>query len=281
METRARVILSDSDIKALVGGVWKGFSKGEIEYAKKLCETHQLNPLTNEIYIIARGKGANRRLMAQVSIDGFRIMAGKHPDYAGQTAPLWCGPDGQWRDVWLEDGPPAACKIGIRRRGIEEPTWTVLTWKEYAPNAGRVAKSMPALMIAKATESLGIRKAFPETFSGLYTTEELDAEGKEPMKPMVVKALATLAAAAGLDADDISAWASTQPASMAGAALEKMVVRLVESIGELPDDTEVEATFLSDTAAEIQKAVKDDDEDALAEAVNRAIAYVQGRGAAV
>lgn len=273
--------LSESDIKALAGGVWKGFSKGELDFAKKLCEQHGLNPLKNEIYVIPRGSGAKRRLMAQVSIDGYRIIAGRHPDYEGQTPVQWCGADGAWLDVWLDaTAPPAAAKVGVYRKGAREPTVAVLTWNEYKDNAGQIAKKMKAHMLAKAAESLALRKAFPDAFSGLYTTEELSAEGKEPMPDYAVTALGTLAEAAGLDRGDIVTWAATQPASMAPAALHKMIVRLAETLQGSFASADAEATFISDAASEMNKAVEDKDVDALAEAVNRAVAYAGGAEAA-
>jgi hypothetical protein len=110
----------------------------------------------------------------QTSIDGFRLIAQRSNEYAGQTVPEWCALDGKWTDVWLSDDAPAAARVGVYRRGFAEALVRTVTWREFGATSA-TWKSMPGLMLAKVAESQALRAAFPMELSGLYTSEEMAA----------------------------------------------------------------------------------------------------------
>jgi phage recombination protein Bet len=155
------------------------------------CERSRLDPFARQIYSIGRREKYEEdgqwrwrtKRVTQVSIDGFRLIAERTGEYAGQLGPEWCGSDGQWRDVWLE-GEPAAARVAVLRKDFEMPLWTPAAFAEYCPRndkgkpTGLWAK-MPAVMIAKCAEALALRRAFPRELSGLYTNDEMmQAVGK-------------------------------------------------------------------------------------------------------
>lgn len=149
------------------------------------CQRTGLDPIAKQIYAIERGG----KWTITVSIDGFRLVAQRSGQYAGQTPIEWTADGKTWVDVWLDDQPPAAARVGVRRRGFEEPLFAVARWKSYAvmvpdwQNGQKVGEKlspmwdrMPDLMLGKVAEALALRRAFPMELSGLYTEEEIDFE---------------------------------------------------------------------------------------------------------
>lgn len=148
-----------------------------------------LDPLARQIYAIHRkAKDGNgnwiERMTIQTSIDGFRVIAERSGDYAGQDEP-----------VFIKEDDKLYCKVTVYRfRGdIRYPAAVgVAYWNEYVQTdregkpAGMWAK-MPRTMLAKVAEALALRKAYPQDLSGLYTNDEMNQadEIKEPAKQPV------------------------------------------------------------------------------------------------
>ncbi|MGW7001325.1 phage recombination protein Bet [Streptomyces sp. NPDC054933] len=163
-------------------GIGESVTRAELDGFLHLCQRTGLDPFSRQIYLIGRwDKRANREVYTpQTGIDGYRVVArratAKSGGSYGYEDTLWCDESGKWRDVWLTDKPPAAAKVIVIRDG--QRFSAVARYSEYVQTnrdgkpIGLWAK-MPAGQLAKCTEALALRKAFPHDLAGVYTAEEM------------------------------------------------------------------------------------------------------------
>lgn len=177
-------MLSREQVELVKRTILRNATDDELALFVQQCNRTQLDPFARQIYG-RKSKAWNSEtekyedvLTIQVSIDGFRLIAERTGRYGGQLPTLWCGQDGQWVDVWLQDGPPAAAKAAIIRTDWQQPIVAIAKYSEYVqvkrdgkPN--QMWARMPANQLAKCAESLAFRKGFPLELSGLYTTDEM------------------------------------------------------------------------------------------------------------
>jgi phage recombination protein Bet len=171
---------SQERLNLLKKTVAAGLSNNEFMLFVEVCKRRKLDPFAKQIYAVRRGD----KVVHQTSIDGYRLIAERTGQYLGQTPVEWCDKNGVWTDVWTQPGNPFACRVGVYKDGHAVPTYAIGYWETYY-SPGPFWKKAGPHMLAKCTEALALRKAFPEELSGLYTDDEMSMADTMVAEPVV------------------------------------------------------------------------------------------------
>lgn len=179
------ITFSNEEIETVKKTIAKDATEAELALFLGQCKRTALDPFSKQIYFV---KDKNGKVTIMTSIDGLRLIAERSEKYEGQTQAQWCGMDGKWTDVWLDNNPPVAAKVGVFKTGFRDALFSVALMKEYQKKYadGNPVKGpwteMPTIMLAKVAESLALRKAFPNEMSGIYSDAEITFQSTD-VKP--------------------------------------------------------------------------------------------------
>lgn len=174
----------DKQRAALVAmGVSDKATNAELAVFFHQCQRTQLDPFSKQIYLIHRKAKEGDRWIekptTQIGIDGFRVIRDRIADRKGLRVEyedtIWYDGDRNACDVWIDDEPPAACKVVVLIDGRRFPS--VLRFNEYCqfgredangnrPRTGRW-RDGHAHQIEKCCEADALRKGFPNDMAGL------------------------------------------------------------------------------------------------------------------
>ena len=175
-------------------------NQSEFDLFMEACRSYGLDPFRKQIHAVVYSKdnAEKRKMTIIVSRDGLRVMASRSGDYRPASDPAQIIYDADLKGPTNPKGiVSATVKLWKQdSRGEWFPVIGEAYWDEFAPvtdewaydetkgkraptgkktldASGNWAK-MPVVMITKCAESQALRAGWPETFSNLYTEEEMD-----------------------------------------------------------------------------------------------------------
>ena len=215
----------------------------ELKLFAYACQRTGLDPFSKQIYAIKRGGAGGSKMTIQVGIDGLRAVAERTGQLDGSET-FFCGPDGEWKDVWLAKEPPAAAKTIVYRKGASHPFTATARFDDFNAKQNLWLK-MPAVMIGKCSECACLRKAFPADLSGLYSVDEM-----EQAETVTVTATPTPALAPAGDVKIFDAGRAAIAKATTIEQLEGIAARMEARKSELSQqqfDTLLELSLLRET----------------------------------
>ncbi|MER6010145.1 recombinase RecT [Streptomyces bluensis] len=230
------------------------------------CKASGLDPFGRQIYMIKRKSRGEIRWTIQTGIDGYRLIARRAADRAGQPIAyedfVWYDTEGGEHTVWLRDEPPAACKVVVWRGDSRFPA--VAHWREYAPKVwdyetqeyklGGLWPQMPASQLSKVAEALALRRACPADLSGLHVDEEMHAADAAESRERVQATAARLTNSKAEQSDE-SQGNDKESSSSSGDAVKDEVLNAHDDAeeGSAGVTQQSETPLLADPRAELDE----------------------------
>lgn len=174
------VTISQKDLDIYREHFCKDATPAEWTIFKQKCALYGLNPMLNEIHLVARWYQGKQVYSAQVSITGLITLAERTGRYEGTSKAVYYDEELNQYPVWpISKGPyPYAVSIGVYKQGHREPYVATLCFHERAAYKKDSAlmpqwKSQGIHMLVKCCLAAALRWEFAEACSGVYIHEEM------------------------------------------------------------------------------------------------------------
>lgn len=183
-DSGASIQITPDDVRKYV---CESATEKEVGLFLQLCQTQHLNPFVKEAYLVKYGSAPasmitnyqvfNRRACKDANYNGIKsgvVVMGKTgavEHRRGSAVYKQLGEEllGGWAESYFKDG--------------REPAYAELSLSDYSTGKSNWAK-MPGVMIEKCAKAAAWRLAFPDTFQGMYTAEEMaQAEPQQQPEP--------------------------------------------------------------------------------------------------
>lgn len=147
--------------KYLVSGDGK-ITDQEIMMFLKLCEYQELNPFLREVYLVKYGSKPATMITGK---ETFLKRAYRHPKYQGHKTGISTDGKMAWAEVYVENyQTPIRCEVD----------YDEYVGKKSDGSVNRMWSEKPRTMLKKVALVQALREAFPETFGGMYSQEEIN-----------------------------------------------------------------------------------------------------------
>lgn len=174
----------------------------EVGLFLQLCAAQRLNPWVGEVYLIKYG---DKPAQIQAGKEAFTKRAASNPDYEGfEAGIIYADANGR---ICRRDGSAYYPQVGEMLVGGwcrvyckgKRPFYDEVALQEYSTGKN-LWTSKPATMIRKVALVHCLREAFPDTFAGMYSAEELDHENMQRERAAQPVAASVVADEAGTPA---------------------------------------------------------------------------------
>lgn len=170
-------LFDDARIKLIHETVAKGAPDDVFAAMIDIARTRGLDPMAKQIGVAQFDRNSGYQIY--MPIDGYRAVAGDHPDFAGKDKPEYGPVVGK---TPMGKPYPEWCSITVYRlvQGHRMPFTAEVWWEEfYGGERNRSWNKMPRVMLAKVAEAHALRMAFTRSLSGTYTPDEMDQASVE------------------------------------------------------------------------------------------------------
>lgn len=224
---------TSAQVEVLKRTVCKDATPDELAFFGQVCRAKKLDPFGQQIFLVKRNdRDGGKTLSIQTGIDGFRAIAARSGEYAGNDEPKF--------EYEGNAKTPSKASVTVYRliQGQRIPFTASAYWAEFYPGEkmGFMWRSKPHVMLGKCAEAQALRKAFPNECGGIYETSEVEYQ-PEVSKPVQIAAdlnqrFATKAPHAAQNAVALATVQQVQEAVAAFAKIGITAEQVKEKLGK-------------------------------------------------